>query len=468
MRALGRAGALGALCALLAAAPAGAHGLAAREDLPIPAWMFTWGATIVLVVSFVGLAVLWPRPRLEGAGERRVAGVPHAAATLLGALGVALFAITVYAGLAGVSNPQANLAPTVVFVAFWVAVPIVSLLAGDVFAAINPWRALGRAAGWLARRGGLAVRQRPYPTRLGYWPVAATVLLFAWVELASADGDDPRALAIMALVYAAIQLAGMAVYGERAWSANGDGFGVYFGLFARLAPLSWHDGALWRRAPASAITALRPVAGLVAVVVASIGTTSFDGFSQGPVWRAIRDSLVGGLEDLGAGGRTAAVLAATIGLLAMVALVGAFYRLGVTGMRTVDRSRTPGELGRAFAHTLVPIALAYIVAHYFSLLVYQGQALGYLASDPLGRGSDLLGTATWTVDYGWIGTSAIWWIQVGALVAGHVVGLVLAHDRALRLYRDGAVATRSQYWMLAVMVGFTSLALWLLSGGNES
>ncbi|HUR07877.1 MAG TPA: hypothetical protein VM347_35410, partial [Nonomuraea sp.] len=355
-----------------------------------------------------------------------------------------------------------------VFVVFWVAVPILSLLFGDIFAAFNPWRAVGRLVGWVAARSGSPVAHRPYPPRLGYWPAAVTVLLFAWIELASADGEDPRALAIMALVYAAIQLVGMAFYGVRAWTENGDGFAVYFRLFAQIAPLQWHDGRAWGRRPASGITDVSPIAGLVALVAISIGTTSFDGLSQGSTWRDIRGSLVEGFQDLGAGGQTAAILAATIGVIAMVAIIAGFYRLGVLGMRTVDGSRSPGELAGAFVHTLVPIAAAYVIAHYFSLLAYQGQALGYLASDPLGRGDDLLGTASWTVDYGWIGSNALWWIQVGALVIGHVVGLILAHDRALRLFEDGAVATRSQYWMLGVMVGFTSLALWLLSGGNVS
>jgi len=453
---------------LFAAPQAWAHGLAAKEDLPIPAWLFTWGATSVLVISFVALAVLWREPKLEDAGERSIFPVPRVLEVVAGLIGVLVFVVTVYAGLEGVANPQANLVPTLVFVVFWVAVPILSLVVGDIFAAFNPWRAVGRLVGWVAARSGRQVVHRPYPVRLGYWPAAITVLLFAWVELASADGEDPRALAIMALVYATIQFVGMAFYGVRAWTENGDGFAVYFRLFARLAPLQWHDGRAWRRRPASAVTDVAPLSGLVALVTISIGTTSFDGLSQGSTWRDIRGSLVESFQDLGTGGQTAAILAATIGLIAMVAIIAGFYRLGVLGMRTVDPSRSPGELAGAFAHTLVPIAAAYVIAHYFSLLAYQGQALGYLASDPLGRGDDFLGTASWMVDYGWISSNALWWIQVGALVIGHVVGLILAHDRALRLFRDGAVATRSQYWMLGVMVGFTSLALWLLSGGNVS
>ena len=127
----------------------------------------------------------------------------------------------------------------------------------------------------------------------------------------------------------------------------------------------------------------------------------------------------------------------------------------------------PGELARRFAHTLIPIALAYMVAHYFSLLIFQGQAVSYLVSDPLGQGSDIFGTASSTIDYGLISATGIWYVQVAALVIGHVAGLVLAHDRALATWPDQRRATRSQYWMLAVMIAFTSLGLWLLSAASQ-
>jgi hypothetical protein len=150
-----------------------------------------------------------------------------------------------------------------------------------------------------------------------------------------------------------------------------------------------------------------------------------------------------------------------------VLLVASLYRLGVEGMHTVRPGDDPNELARRFVHTLVPIALAYVVAHYFSLLVYQSQALDYLVSDPLGHGSDLFGTAGSGINYGIITATAVWYVQVAALLGGHVGGLVLAHDRAVASYRSPQAATRSQYWMLGVMVTFTSLGLWLLSSTGQ-
>jgi hypothetical protein len=144
--------------------------------------------------------------------------------------------------------------------------------------------------------------------------------------------------------------------------------------------------------------------------------------------------------------------------------VAGIYRLGLAGMRWFRGA--PDHLGGHFAHTLIPIAAAYVVAHYFSLLAYNGQEAVALASDPLGRGSDLFGTAANRIDYGVVSTTGIWYIQVAALVVGHVMGLVLAHDRAIALWTSAKGAVRSQLAMLAVMVSFTCLGLWQLSVAN--
>lgn len=459
--------------AMLVAAPdsALAHGLVGRQDLPIPKWLFGWGAAVVLVASFVALAVLWPRPRLEGAPERRVAGVPRFLDPLAGAIGLAVFVLVVYAGFAGSQTTTNNLAPTAIFVLFWVAIPIASLLFGDVFKALNPWRAAGRAVAWAAAkatRGGLPA-PLPYPAKLGRWPAAIGILAFAWVELVYSGRGDPSNLAVLALVYVAVQFVGMSLYGIEPWNRHGDGFAVYFGLIARMAPLRWSRDALFARRPLSGLTNLDMVPGTVALVIVIIGTTSFDGFSGGPAWSNIAPELTNVFRDTGFGQATALEFAFTIGLVVVTLIVAGLYRLGVTGMQTVSPQGLPArDLGARFAHSLVPIGLAYVVAHYFSLLAYEGQRIAYLISDPLGDGSNIFGTSSATVDYTWISATAVWYVQVAALVIGHVAGLVLAHERALVSFDgDSQVATRSQYWMLVVMIAFTSLGLWLLSAANS-
>lgn len=451
--------------------PALAHGLVGREDLPIPKWLFGWAAAAVLVASFVGLAVLWPKPRLEQPAERRVASLPRVLDPLAGAIGAALFALVVYAGFAGDQTTTNNLAPTFIFVLFWVGLALVSPIVGDVFKALNPWRAIARAVAGVAAgvsRGGLP-SPMAYPATLGRWPAAIGILAFAWVELVYSGRGDPSNLAVLALVYAAVQFVGMSLYGIETWNRYGDGFGVYFGLLARIAPLRWAREGLFARRPLSGLTTLDVVPGTVALLCVIIGTTSFDGFSGGAAWSEIAPALTDLFGDLGFGQSTALELAFTLGLIAAVLLVAGLYRLGILGMQSVDpRSTTPtSELAGRFAHSLVPIGLAYVIAHYCSLLAYEGQRVAYLISDPLGTGANIFGTSSATVDYTWISATGIWYVQVVALVIGHVAGLVLAHDRALVSFGDSRTAMRSQYWMLTVMIAFTSLGLWLLSAANS-
>jgi hypothetical protein len=472
-RALSAAAVLG--IALAAPAPAFAHGLVGRSDLPIPDWLFTWGATAVLVVSFVALAALWPQPRLQDEGWRplpdgfsRVLGSP-AVEILCGLVGVALLVITVYTGFVGSQTVTANWAPTFVYVAFWLGLVPLSVLFGDIFRAFNPWRAIGRTAGWLVGRvSSEPASALPYPHRLGYWPAAAGLAAFAWLELISPSGDDPSTVAVAALIYSAVTFVGMALYGTEQWCARGEAFSVYFGLFARLSVFERRDGRLGLRKPLSGLPQWPTAPGVVALLAVMIGTVSFDGLTAGRPWNDfIADPLAWLRDDLGVGSAQALQLVFGLGLVLVVVVAAGFYWLGVKGAGTVDGRKRTVDLARTFAHTLVPIALAYVAAHYVSLLLLQGQSLAYLASDPLGDGANLFGTASSAIDYGIIGAETFWYIQVGFVVLGHVAALALAHDRALVTFSDARAAVRSQYWLLIVMIGFTTLALWLLAQARE-
>ena len=453
--------------AMLFPATAAAHGLVGRADLPIPEWLFGWAAAVVLVVSFVALATLWPKPQLEEQHERPLFRMPVAVDVVCGALGIVAFAVVVYAGFDGTQAATSNLEPTVIYVLFWVGLPVLSVFLGDVFRLFNPWRALARGVAWMAKEiSGDLPEPLEYPERLGRWPAAAGILIFAWVELAYSNRDAPQTLAIMALAYAGFQLLGMGLYGIERWCNRADAFGVYFGLFARLSAFTRRGREVLVRRPLSGAPALDVVPGTVALLLVMVGSTTFDGFSMGTIWTSITPDIQQWFVDLGFNLDNALEATFTIGLIGAVLFVSGIYNLGVAGMRLVGRPRGQVELARIFGHTLVPIAFAYVLAHYFSLLIYQGQATAYLVSDPLGNGSDLFGTANVQIDYNVITATGIWYVQVAALVLGHVTGLVLAHDRALVVYDDVRDATRSQYWMLAVMVCFTSLGLWLLSAAN--
>jgi hypothetical protein len=468
--ALAATGALAA--AALAPATASAHGLVGKQDLPIPRVLFAWAAAIVLVVSFVALGALWKRSRWEsGVRERQLLRFPRWLEIPCGVLGVALFVFSVYAGLAGTKEATSNLLPNLIYVLFWVGLPFVSALFGDVFRPFNPWLAIARASGWVMRKvGGDAVPEPlPYPERLGRWPAVIGILGFAWLELVYVDKDNTVTLAILSIAYCVVQLVAMSLYGADRWSRRGDAFGVYFNLISRLSPLHWRDARLYARTPLAGVARLNPVPGTVALVCVLIGSTSFDGFSQGQIWNGSNGGagVAGHLQDfftgLGLSLQSGLEAAFTVGLLVMIGLISGLYRLGVNGMSDIGEKYPASDLARRFVHSLVPIALAYVVAHYFSLLVYQGQSVGYLISDPLGNGSDYFGTANAGINYSVISATQVWYVQVVALVAGHVSGLILAHDRAIAIYDKPKAATRSQYWMLTVMVAFTCLGLYLLS-----
>jgi hypothetical protein len=457
-----------------------AHALAARQDLPIPAWLFAWAASIVLIVSFFALSAAWREPKLEDEqarplGERLSAallGLPTQVAC--GAIGVFLLGVAVYAGLEGTEAPDRNFALTFLFVTCWLGFPFFSAIFGDLFRPFNPWRAAGRAVGAGFRAiAGQRSAHLVYPERLGRWPAAVGLLAVVWLEVVYgasggvAVGLDPHAAAVAALVYSAYTLAMMAAFGVEEWCERGEVFSVYFGMFGRLGIFGNRDGRLRRRRPFSAATHWATIPGSAAVVIASIASTSYDGAAEG----AFRDGIervFGWLTDAGIGPTTALRLTDTTFMLLCFAGVGLVYLLGVRGMRTVPGAPSLSKLRSGFAHTLIPIALAYLVAHYFSLFVFQEQAqFGYLLSDPLGTGTtDLFGTAGSGVDFTILSANAIWYVQVGALVVGHVIGLMLAHDRALVYWPDYRRATASQYWMLAVMVAFTCFGLYLLSVAN--
>ena len=268
-----------------------------RADLPIPVWLFSWTAAIVLVVSFVALSTLWMAPQLQSEHRKRLFVMPAVLAHLASLVGLALFALVLYSGFDGTQVWSVNFDPTFIYVIFWVGFPLASVIFGDVFRAFAPWRSFARLARWLGRKIAprtFAKAPLRYPERLGMWPAVAVIVGFAWMELVYIfpDRDQPSTLAALSLAYFLAMLAGMALFGVDDWSEQADGFGAYFDLLSRMLCL---PGRARRRVCAP--TPERParhaesVAGTLGLVCAVIGTTTFDGFSNGGIWRTNEPSL---------------------------------------------------------------------------------------------------------------------------------------------------------------------------------
>jgi hypothetical protein len=431
-----------------------AHGVGSREDLPIPLSYALVGAAVALLVSFLALGLLWREPRLRSA----TAGWPlperlqrvldsRALRGVLLALGLVA---TAYVGIAAFLGRDDALNPTAgtVFVLFWVGVPLLSVLLGPVWRLVSPARGLhvllSRALGTRPAEG-----IAPYPRRLGYWPAAFVLLVFTWLELVYPENTTLRTLRTSIVAYLALDLLAATYWGSR-WFSRGDGFEVLSGLLGRLSPLGRRgDGRLVLRDPLSGIagTPVRP--GLFAVVGTILGSTLYDSFSSSPWWvvRLQESSLDPQL----------------LGTLALVAAVVVVTLLFVVAATLSGRPAglSTAESAGSYAHTLVPIAAGYLVAHYWSLLVLIGQQTVIQLSDPLGNGSNWLGTGDRAIDSTLAGPTLVAVLQVVAVVVGHVLGVVLAHDRAVQLL-PRRVALVGQLPMLILMIVYTVGGLSLL------
>ncbi len=437
----------------------------------MPTWLFYWGAAIVLVVSFVLLGVLWRTPLL--AARERGREIPSALSRIVLGPGrilaqvvsVALFVVVWLSAVFGDTDPFRNLAPTWIYVIFWLGLPALTVVFGNVWRGLSPWRAIADAFVWVREAGGSEARAlAEYPVRLGRWPAAVALLAFVAMELAYSDPASPRALAFAIALYSYVALFGMAAFGRDTWEASGEGFAVMYRYLSRIAPLHVEDGGIRLRWPLTGLVGAERVPGSVAFVAVMLGSVLFDGYSRTTTWQDLVARVEGPyIVDDPTFGELLVTLLNIVGLLTGVLLVALAYQAACAAARwTVN---APRSLTGDFLFSLVPIAFVYMVAHYFTLFVLQGQFAIPLLSDPLGRGWNLFGTAHVTPDLTVISPNTTWYVQVGALVAGHVAGLAVAHDRAITIFPARRDALRSQYALLALMVVYTVGGLWVLSRG---
>lgn len=443
-----------------------AHGIGGRTDLPLPAWQLAWAAGFAVAISFVALGAFWDRPHLEAAARGRalwtaIGPASRVLEVVLKSIGLFLFGVVFYAAWWGNTNFAVNISGDAFLIWFWVGLQFVSALFGDVWRAFNPYFTIADAAAWVKGK----VTNSPI-SEIGHgestlWPAAVAVFAYLWFELAYnsfwfeseiRSAADPRAIGVFLTVYSTVMLAGAAKNG-RDWVRTADGFAVLFAKLGAIAVFHLDDERRLRvRPPLAGVATIPQGPGMVPFIVVVLGSTTFDGFTRSSLWFDIAGDRVGwGLT-----------VTATIGLLAVVVLVGLAYVFAINLMSGVT-GESSEELSAAFGPTLVPIAAAYAFAHYFSLLVLDGQRMIIQISDPFGRGWDLFGTKDYAIDWLLVSPSTIAWVQTLAIAVGHVLAVAAAHDRAISRYPHD-VAVRSQYPMLGVMVLYTVVGLFLLLG----
>ncbi|MGV0605885.1 hypothetical protein [Mycolicibacterium sp. XJ1904] len=433
-----------------------AHGLGGSTDLPIPFTYAVVGAAWALTFTFAVVAFAWKKPQFDPANSVRplppwVTAVVDAPVTRW-VLGLGGLGFAVWVGVAAVLGPQdaRNPLPGVFYVLLWVGLVAVSLIIGPVWRAISPARTVLRLL------GGRSLRLT-YPAWLGYWPAAFGLFAFVWLELASPDPGSLDAIRIWLLIYLVVTLVGALVCGER-WCTRADPFEMYSVVASRLSPFR-RDPGTGRVAignPFDHLPSIPVRPGLVVVIAVLLGSTAFDSFSAMPEWRNFVDDH--------SSSTLTATLIKTAGLATFAAVVAATFWLASIATGGVDRDRRR-QLPGLMAHSLIPIVIGYVFAHYLTYLVERGQQTIILLADPLARGWNLLWLQDAEVSYFLSQHPAVLaTLKVGFVLAGHVAGVVAAHDRALRLLPSAHQLT-GQLAMMLVMVGYTFTGLYLLFGG---
>ncbi|TIC87340.1 hypothetical protein E8D34_09370 [Nocardioides sp. GY 10113] len=443
-----------------------AHGIGGQADLPIPLSYAVAGAVAALVVSFVVLIVAWRTPRYATPGGRpawrwldAAAGSPVTAVALR-VVGMVLLLFTAATAVAG-QNALTNPFFGIVYVWWWVGLVAASLLLGPVWRAISPVRTinalLAKVSGGDPEQGILA-----YPERLGHWPAALGLYAFVWLELVYRYPADLGAVRLWCAIYLAAMLVGGALFGNRFYE-RADPFEVYSTLIAHLSPWARHEGRLVVRSPLANLATVTPRPGLVAVVGVLFGSTAFDSFRESSFWISTTYDASWSkftLDNLG----LLVFCGVAVGALSLAcSLVG--IDVAASGRRRLELADLPvphRQLPAMFAHSMVPIIAGYIVAHYLTLLIDVGTQTLARASDPFGRGWDMLGTAGLEPSY-WFSyhPTVLATTKVLAVVAGHIAAAVAAHDRAVEILprRHQVIG---QLPLLVVMVAFTAGGLYLL------
>jgi len=462
---------------------AGAHSFGRVYNLPVPLWLYLYGAAASLLLSFLVVAWFVASPAGHSAaggielGER--SGVRALRRLrpllLLRVLSLLCLLLCIASGLFGTQNPYANFNMSAFWVGFVLGFTYLSALLGDLYAWVNPWRTLADGQAWLARRL-LPGRRTPlrYPRALAWWPALGLYMGFIWIELFGYL--KPLALSLVLLGYTGLNLLGAALFGRAAWFRHGEFFAVYLGLVARMAPLQHgpdRPGLRLRWPFAGVLDEGMPHLSLLLFVLFMLSSTAFDGLRETAPWVKLFWGEVYGLLKPWVGDNFIAAYSSlrplflaweSAFLLLSPFLYLAVYLLFVWLMRKLTASpRSLRELALRFSPCLLPIALVYNISHYYTLLIIQGVKLPGLVSDPLGRGWNLLGTRDWFSAAVIPDAGVVWHVQVGLIVFGHIVSVYLAHLEALRLFTGRRKATLSQLPMLALMVLFTVAGLWILS-----
>ena len=463
-----------------------AHAFGPRYALPLPLWLFVGTAGMLVGVSFLMMGLFV---------SKGIAGIPSHHRVLrttvcgrwlmrfpvkaaLQSVSCILFVLVLATGLLGSTDMLTNFSTVFVWIVWWTGMVFVQAFVGDMWAVVNPWSVLYDCAAWVKSHIGHRsdpLHSRNYPQWLGYWPAVLLFLIFTWLENVSMSANQPAVLASLVIAYSIITWFGMIVYGKETWLRHGEVFNVVFGLIARFGPIGRKTAATesqWEFRPyAIGLLTSKAVHGsLVVLVVVLLASVSFDGFEETSVWIELQEDIQTAnwlkpyrpvLINLGLDVRA---VIKTFALLATSALfLLAFVLISAISDHFGGKSLMRGGGLYYFVLTLVPIAIAYHIAHYLSYFLIAGQVIIPLLSDPFGYGWDLFGTAAYQINVTIVNVKSVWYTAIISIVLGHVAAVYLAHFMALLLFNCRKAALCSQIPMMVLMVGYTMTSLWILA-----
>jgi len=489
---------------------AAAHGFGQRYDLPVPLSIWVIGAGLTILLTFILASVftrshsgLQPFPRVNLYRWRIIRISSHPSILLLiRLLSVSILVTILVSGFFGSSNPYQNISPVLVWVIWWVGIVFICALVGDLWALINPflmlfvWIQRFTIKAFQVHRFGLNI---PYPESFSMWPAVLGLIGFFWAELLWGGGSEPFSLAIIVTLYGICTLLGMYIFSPNTWLQHADPFTLVFSIFSRFSPLEIRVKRNHRSSncnlqicrfsiedcvngpmcithahPKQIELNLRiPAVGLLEVervplsmmvfVLILLSSVTFDGFLETPFWFGILDRTLDG--EIIAVGHIAFILFPTIFCLAYLSVCWLMLRAAILAAGGLDKLaiKHPSDIACSFVLTLVPIAIAYHLAHYLSFLLITGQYVVPLISDPLGLGWNLFNTADYNVNIGVLDAKTAWYIAVATVVFGHVFSVYIAHIAAKRIFHDKRVVFWGQIPMIILMVIYTMLSLWILA-----
>jgi len=430
----------------------------------LPTHYYLVGGTLAVAIAFVVLGLVPARSiRRVFAWRSGAFTIPTVVQLNLSWASFLLLALLTYVGFAGSRDPLSNLLPLTIWTVWWVGLTLLHGVFGNLWVAVNPWS----GPYWLVARLWCRPVSSGFlelPASLGYGPAIIGFAAFAWFELISLAPDDPDVLATAVIVYWVYTLLGILVFGQKDWCERVECFAVFFRLVSRLALVQPGKKGLVCSVPGAGVLSHPglPVSGALFLLL-TLAAVSFDGLNKTFWWLGLN-----GINPLEFPGRSAVTWINIVGLAMTFMLLSAAYALAVwIGWRLAGHQGSFADHVGGFVLSIIPISLAFHMAHYLALLLINGQYVLVAASDPFSQQLDLLGYTDYRVTGSWLTdqhtVALIWKLQAGVIVCGHILAVVLSHALALQRYGHTRGAVISQTPLTVVMVVYTWFGLWLLA-----